>query len=502
MSAPTTEPSLRSRALAAAKWGYMGAFGKLVIQLGAQIVIARILGPAEYGLFAIGAMVVGISNFFADAGIGALIVQRPQINDAFVRTIHTWQVVCGVVVSALVLLAAPWVAAFFSAPNAAPIIQALALVPLLQALGSCSSNLLRRELNFKPLQVAQVKGFFVGYVLVGVPAALLGAGVWSLVWAWLVQASVNTALVWRAAQPPKGWQWSAEGDGNSIWAFGRGAMTSNVFTWANTNVDKVIVGRAFPIEALGVYNAMTNLLMTAVSQVLSTLQSVLFSASSRQTETPEARQRTFLLILEAGCALLLPIFAAVACFPEEVLLSLYGAKWVDGIPLVAPIAIGVGLYGLAGTVTPFLWAKGDVGRESLVQIGGLLLMVLMVGVVTHQARSVYWTAIAAACAVCIRAVLTIAYAARRLGVPPLTALGRLALAVGNLGSLMFVITHLYRAFGAQTWPLAARAPLALTFSTLLALLHCWLLCRWGTYAALRTELSRWAPTRWLLAKGH
>ncbi|MCY4743525.1 lipopolysaccharide biosynthesis protein [Pelomonas sp. UHG3] len=417
----SSKGNLTQRTLHAAKWGYLGAAGKLLIQLGSQILLARILGPAEYGMFAVGAIVVGVANYFADASIGSALVQRKQISDDIVRFIATWQLAAGLVVTAVLLLFAPHIAGFLTHPEATPLLRALSFVCLISALTSAPANLLRRELNFKALQLGQLAGFAVGYLLVGIPMALAGAGVWSLVAAWLVQASCTLVLVWKAARPPIGLRFRAD-DGVDTLKFGGHALLSNLATWSGSNLDRIIVSRAFPAHELGVYHVVNNLVSTAITQILSTLQAVTFSSTSQVSADAQRIRASFLTAAEAAPVVVLPIFATLAVTAKIVLIGLYGTKWQEGVELLQPVALTAAMYGLSGTITPLLWASNHIRHESRVQI----ISSVLIGVACYAAAlqgsivTVAWALFGVAS---MRYAYLLRFAARSYGVP-LKQLGR------------------------------------------------------------------------------
>lgn len=408
-------PSLTKRAMKAVGWGYLGAAGKLVIQLGAQVALARLLGPKDYGLFAIGSMVVGLSIFFADTGIGSVLVQKKEIDDDLIRFISGCQWIAGAAVMAVLWFLAPPLAEFFNTPSAVDVIRAMSFVCLIGAISSVPSNLLRRRLEFKSLQFAQLRGFFIGYVVVGIPCAWYGAGVWSLVFASVSQATVTCVFVFLAARPPLGLSLRAS-EGRAALKFGAGALVSNMTTWGGTNVDKVIVGRYFPTYELGLYNAINNLLSTAVTQVLSTLQAVLFSAYSRANSDRDQLGRSYLLLVEAGALLFLPVFGCVAVIPDVVLVGLYGPQWLGGSSVLPPIALAMAAYGLAGLVTPLLWAAGKVQQEGRIQLLGAVFIAIS-SVVAARYGELILVAWAVCACVALRAFWSMSFTARMLSLP-------------------------------------------------------------------------------------
>ncbi|MFY8016898.1 MAG: oligosaccharide flippase family protein, partial [Inhella sp.] len=162
--------------------------------------MARLLGPVEYGVFAIGAIVIGFSAFFSDVGLAYGLIQKREVTERDVRFVVTWQIILGAVVTALIALAASPIATFFGEPRAASVVLALSALCLINALTAPALNLLKRDLDFKSIQIDFLVSYIVGYLLVGLPLALFGFHVWALVWAWLIQAAVNGLLLYRRTQ--------------------------------------------------------------------------------------------------------------------------------------------------------------------------------------------------------------------------------------------------------------------------------------------------------------
>ena len=108
-----------------------------------------------------------------------------------IRFVWTWQCILGLSVASIIFFSAGTLAAFFAKPEAESIFRWLSLVVLINALTALSLNLLKKELNYKTLQLAQLSSYFLGYVCVGIPLAIAGYGNASLVASWLVQSSTN-----------------------------------------------------------------------------------------------------------------------------------------------------------------------------------------------------------------------------------------------------------------------------------------------------------------------
>lgn len=383
--------SLLEKSFSALLWGSAGAFTRLVLQLGSQVVLARILGPEQYGVFAIGVIVVSFANFLGDFGISYGLIQKKSVSDDDVRYVWGWQLVIGSLVAILLILLAPVIAEFFKEPSCVWVIRALALVCVANSLCSVSMNLLKRALNYKALHIGQVAGHFVGYFLVGIPLALSGFGVASLVAAWITQALVQLVLMYRAVRHPLA-PTLRHLEGVSMLNYGKNVLTANLTNWGLANIDRVFVGRRFSLSDIGMYSVSSNLLYNGTSALLGVIQSIAFSASSRVQEDIVIQRQIFLGV--SGTALLFigPIFASLAMVSDTFVLVLYGEKWQGAADILAPIALAMPLFVLWGLATPMLWTAGKGKLESLLNFPLLFISCLSVYVASSfSPQIVAWT---------------------------------------------------------------------------------------------------------------
>lgn len=373
---------LAARSLQALAWGAGGALLRLLLQLGAQIVLARLLGPQQYGLFAIGAIVVGFAGFFADIGLAYGLIQKASLSAADLRFVVTWQALLGTAVTAALYGGAGALAAFFGEPGAAPVLQWLAPLCLLNALAAPSLNLLRRGLDFRRIQLAQTLSYALGYGLLGLPLALLGAQVWALVAAWTAQAGINLVLLYRATGHPLRplfWHPAARAQ----WTFGLAVLGSNLVNWVINNIDRVIVGQGFGSREVGLYASAANLVYSPSAAALGVVQPVFLAAASRLADDAARIARAYQAMLGLLAALLLPLALVVAIAAEPLLLLLFGPAWQAAAAVCTPLALAMPLFMLWGLSTPLLWAAGKPTHEFRLQ---LPLALLWAGVCVLAAR--------------------------------------------------------------------------------------------------------------------
>jgi PST family polysaccharide transporter len=140
-------------------------------------------------------LVFGLANLIADGGFSSALVQAPELDEVDVRFAFTCQLALGALLTLVCALLAEPVSVFLHDPGIEGVVRATSFVFLIQALGQSSAALLKRRLAFRALQTAQVASSIVGYALIGIVAAWLGAGVWSLVAAQVGSSLLFTVLI-------------------------------------------------------------------------------------------------------------------------------------------------------------------------------------------------------------------------------------------------------------------------------------------------------------------
>jgi lipopolysaccharide exporter len=394
------------RSLTAVFWGGGGAAARILLQLCTQIALARILGPEQYGLFAIGAIVVSFSNFFSDIGIAYGLIQKQEVNDADLRFVFTWQIIIGSLVTAAIAYFSLPIANFFGDVNAQRVVYALSVVCLLNALAAPSNNMLKRNLNFKSIQIAQLVGYIFGYIAVGLPLALMGAQVWALVTAWIVQALITLVLLYAAAKHPlKPLFWHL--DSRTISQYGATVLITNVTNWMIGNIDRVIIARFFSPKEVGLYATSYNVLQSPTSALLGVLQPVFFSASSRISGDKNKILSGYYALISAIAIFLLPLFFSVSSISETFVLAVYGSNWIDAAAVFRPLALAMPLFLIWGMTTPLLWTTSSPTREFKAQFPIALLWIGVSWIAAHYSMTMVGWAVCAMFAMrCIVVIYT------------------------------------------------------------------------------------------------
>lgn len=356
----------------AVKWSAFSTVARFLLQLGAQVVLARLLGPDNYGVFGMSLLVLSLTGFLSNFGFGWTLMHKMDLTDEDIRFALTWQVLTGTAAMLALLLTAAWIADYFHDPRVTPVIRWLSLTCFLGAASSVSDSLLQRDLNFRTIGLIQMAAYACGYMGVGIPMAYAGHGVYALVGAVLVQALIFLAASYAFRPHSLRPLLSYPGMANAM-GVGGTVFITNITNWALNNIDRVFLGRTLNASAVGLYSVGYNIATMPNSLLLGALQPAFMSAAARMQAEPERLGRAYLQMMGTVCVLVIPFFVFLASLSTDLIHFLYGEKWTGTGSVMAILFLGMPALVAWGLSTPVLWNMGRKHHEALLQIPILAL---------------------------------------------------------------------------------------------------------------------------------
>lgn len=396
MTRDIDQSSLVSRSLKALKWSYAGLLARIGLQLIAQIVIARLIGPSAFGSASAAIFVMAVTYLVAELGLGPALIQQKSDPTAHDLRLVLRRIVIATSFAALItIVCSEYVALFWGDPDVGPLIECLIVALVAQAAGLISLALLRRQLDFKWIQIAQVSGYFVGFVVVGIAVASAGGGAWSLVSAWIAQNIFTTVLLyWRTRHPIDFWR-SASDANQGIVGYGYRILLTNIANWTIENIDNLMIGRAFGTHALGTYTVSYNLVRTPTNHLVTSIQQVLFPASAQAHSSTDGHALAYLIVVWVVSLIAFPVFLSVAVLAPTVVDALYGAKWESAATILLPLAIAMPFHAVMAVGGPILWGRGQAIRELKVQaVLAIAMVALLILLANFSMTAMVWGVVA------------------------------------------------------------------------------------------------------------
>jgi O-antigen/teichoic acid export membrane protein len=307
-----------------------------LIRLGVAVVVARLLGPGEYGLAMLALVFQSLVLIFSDMALGAALVQRKRLTDRDKSTAFWIAVGSGVAFTGIgVALSGP-MAALYGQPDMQPLLAVLSASFLLTALGSTHQALLMREMNFGRLEPLTVGGALAGGV-VAVVLAALGTGAWAIIAQQLGIAAVVTILAWKAApwRPKLVFSRASLRDLASFSAY---LVGHRLLYYVQQNADRFLIGRFVGTPALGAYAIAYNIILAPATRLGQPLQRVLAPAFSRIQDEPERIAAAWARVARLLAVLAVPGLLGMIVVAPDFVAVVLGDEWSSAVALIQILA--------------------------------------------------------------------------------------------------------------------------------------------------------------------
>lgn len=335
-------------------------------------VLARLLSPADFGYVVMANLVTELAFVFSSFGLGEIIIQRRRLARVQLDTIWWASLAIGICLMALVAGASFLSMIMFSNPLAGELLRVLCITFLLDQLTVVPSGLLSRMLMFRQLFGVQVVMLlFRNGSAIGL--ALLGWGVWSLVWAAVIASLMQLLVCAYLANFRPRWRFS-KAFLFSTWRTNGSYFASGVLFYLSMNMDLAVVGRSFGAASLGYYQAARGLADDISARIAVPLQRVLFPAFSA-VQDDLARFRYGVIRSGRLLALLtIPVGFGIAAVSEELVMILYGDQWLPMIALLQIVAPAAGLRAAATISRPIFQATNRIDLSLKLSVASTLIL--------------------------------------------------------------------------------------------------------------------------------
>jgi lipopolysaccharide exporter len=337
------------------------------------IVLARLLSPADFGLFALALLVINLFDYVKDLGVSAALVQSRSPWSRIAATGMTLSVTFGLAAGVLVASTAGWLAAAMGSPELASLVQVLAVALVISALGVVPASRLRRDLDFRRRLVPEFAGA-VAKTGLSIGLALSGFGVWSLVYGQLAAAVVTCVLYWCVAREPVRLGFD-RAVGVDLLRFGAPVTAVTLLAFAIYNVDYLFIGVRLGDVELGLYSLAYRLPELLVLNLCIVVSEVLFSSLSRLQDDPVRLGRQYQQVLGVVVALTAPIGVAMAVTAPELVDLVYGEAYAAAAGPLAVIALFTVVYSVSFHSGDVYKAIGSPGTLTAINAAKLIVMV-------------------------------------------------------------------------------------------------------------------------------
>ena len=356
------------------------------------LVLAQLLAPDAFGLVAIAMVAIGVVARVTDLGMIPALVQREgAIREEYDAAWTVGLLRASAMTVVLTVFAVP-IATLFGEPGAAPIIQALAWRPVIEAAGSIGVVSVTREMQFHRLAMIAVPAAVVDLAVA--LATVSSIGVWALVAGSLAGSFASLVLSYVLAPhaPRISLQFTAI---RPLIHYGRWVLATGIIALVGSTLSQLAISRIEGVAALGLYFLAWRVAFLPIDAVSAVVSSVAFPMFARIRDDVRGTAATFRTLLTGEAVVLVPGYALIFALAPS-LETVLGERWEGTAPIIRILSIAAVTGILGELIGPLLMGRGRADRAFLLEAvqTGVLVAALFPLVLALGARgaAIAWLA--------------------------------------------------------------------------------------------------------------
>jgi O-antigen/teichoic acid export membrane protein len=325
------------------------------LQIARLILVAAIIDPAQQGLVGIAIFSVSALDIATQSGVQQAVVQKRQVTDEDLDAAWMVSLLRGVVLSVIIIAAAPWLAAFFGAPDSEAILRLIGFTPLINGLNNIGVALFERHFQFRRRLVFQVGGTAADLML-SVGLALMLRDAWGLALGITGGHLARLALSFmlQPYRPRLTFDWARI---RELLGFGRWITSSWFLIFIAYQGAEAAVGRMLGAASLALYQ-ISNRLGDFPGELTNVIGVVAFPAYSRLQDDARRLTSAYLRAIRLATFVTLPVAATVVTLADPFTHLLFRPAWYEVSGLIAVLAVAGGVRSIISLGSPaFLGAN-------------------------------------------------------------------------------------------------------------------------------------------------
>jgi len=318
--------------------------------------MARLLSPADFGLYAVALVFVGVAQLLRDFGVTSFLIQAKEIDREMQRAAFGLMLLLAWVIALTLIGASSAIAGFYQEPALRNIILVLSLNFFVTPLGSVTLSIARRDMRFRELAFIGIATTVIS-IAVTIYLAFRGHGAMSIAWGAVANTFSTFLLSLTLRKPDMTWMPSLRGAG-MFFKFGGTVTLSSILSFLNSSATDVLLGRLMSMQAVGLFNRASSLNRYFATALGSVLGPVLLPWLSQLNRDGKSLKEVYGKITELVTGLAWPVYALIAVLADPLVHVLFGKQWSTSAELVPYICLAAMISSIQTASGPLFIARG------------------------------------------------------------------------------------------------------------------------------------------------
>lgn len=321
--------NLKAKTAKGVGWGFADNILGLGITAAANIILARILSPADFGIIGMTAIFMTLSTSLVDSGFTGALTRKKDAVKADFDTVFYFNLAVSCLLYAVLFFCSPFIARFFKEPILVPVIRILGISLVINAFGIVQKIILVRRIDFRTQAWISLVSSFAAAVA-AVVMAFYGFGVWSLVVLQVGKLAVNTILLWSVSKWHPGLCFSRKSF-RDMFSFGGRLLITSIISAIWSEMYSFIIGKMYSSSVLGQYSRADKVKNMVTSNVSSVMQKVSYPVLASIQDEGERQINVYRKILKTTVLISFTAVFGVWAVAGPFILTFFGDQWLPAV---------------------------------------------------------------------------------------------------------------------------------------------------------------------------
>ncbi|MCE7058636.1 lipopolysaccharide biosynthesis protein [Dyadobacter sp. CY343] len=318
---------------------FLAKYSNILIGLGINSVLARLLSPSEYGTLGIVTVFISFFYILSDIGIGVAIIQNQDLTKKDISDIFKLSVLLSATLAISFFGLSYGIAWYFESEKYIPIGQLLSISVFFSSLSVVPKNLLAKEKTFKLLGTIEVSVAILTGVCV-IILAKMGWSYYSIVWRSILTSIIVFFLYLHFSRFKIEKGFGLDGF-RKIARYSFFQFAFNFINYFSRNLDNILIGKYMGNQVLGIYNQSYQLMMYPVQNLTHVITPVLHPVLARFRDQPKVIFEEYVKLVNILALLGVPVSILIFFASDEIITILLGAKWLSVIPVLRIFSVTI-----------------------------------------------------------------------------------------------------------------------------------------------------------------
>lgn len=322
--------STKGKVISGLIWKFSERISAQLVTFIVSIVLARILDPSHYGAIAIVNVFIALANVFVASGFGNSLIQKKDSDDLDYSSVFYANIILSVILYLILFISAPFIADFYKMDILSPTLRVLGLRLIVGGINSVQHAYVSKNMMFKRFFWSTLFGTLLSGV-VGITLAYKGFGIWALVAQYMTNTTVDTLVLWFTVKWRPVFAFSFRRL-RTLFSYGWKLLVSAFLDTGYKELRTIIIGKMYSSADLAYYNKGKSFPDLVVTNINSSIQSVLFPALSSEQDNKSVIKSITRRSIMVSSYIMMPLMVGLALIAEPLIKLLLTEKWLFCVP--------------------------------------------------------------------------------------------------------------------------------------------------------------------------